>query len=88
MIKCLKCGGIEIVRGKISRSSEECFSDIVFQPDGLRFFTFTLQHGTSLDSLSYACLDCGTVWSGTSPSALREFIRKHCEKQNDESSPG
>ena len=84
MTKCLKCGGTEIARGKITRSSEEYFSDIVFEPEGLRFFTLTIQHGTKLDSVSYACLECGTVWSGTSPSALREFIQKHCRRQDHE----
>ncbi len=82
MTKCFKCGGTEIVRGKISRSSQEYFSDLVFEPEGLRFFTLTLQHGTTMDPVSYACLNCGTVWSETSPSALREFIQKHCKSQS------
>ncbi len=82
MTKCFKCGGTEIVRGKISRSSQEYFSDLVFEPEGLRFFTLTLQHGTRMEPVSYACLNCGTVWSETSPSALREFIQKHCKSQS------
>lgn len=82
MTKCFKCGGTEIAKGKITRSSEDYFSDIVFGPEGLRFLTVTLQHGTKLESDSYACLACGTVWSQTDPNALTEFIRKHCKNAN------
>ena len=88
MTKCFNCGGTEIVKGKITRSSEEYFSDIVFGPEGLRFLTATLQHGTKLQPESYACLGCGAVWSQTDPNALREFIRKHCKSQRHERANG
>ena len=81
MTKCFKCGGTEIVKGKITRSSEDYFSDIVFGPEGLRFLTLTSRHGTKLQPESYACLGCGAVWSQTDANALREFIRKHCKPQ-------
>ena len=85
MTTCYKCGGTEIVKGKIRRSSEEFFSDIVFGPDGTRrFLAMTFQHGTKLQGESYACLKCGTVWSQTDPEALRTFIQKHYKKQSDE----
>src|SRR4051812_11418723 len=77
MLTCLKCGGTEIAKGKIRRSSEEYFSDIVFGPDDLRFLTLTTKRGTKLQGDSYACLNCGAVWSQTDPDALRDFIRKH-----------
>jgi len=80
MTKCNKCGGTEIVKGKITRSSDEFFSDIVFGPDDLRFLTLTLKHGTPLQPESFACLGCGAVWSQTDPKALRNFIGKHCKK--------
>jgi hypothetical protein len=88
MTTCTKCGGTEIVKGKIRRSSEEYFSDIVFGPDDLRFLTVTLQRGTKLETESYACLACGAVWSQTDPKALRDFIRKHCKSQSHEKSVG
>ena len=82
MTLCFKCGGTEIVRGKIRRSSEEYFSDIVFGPDGLRFLTLTVAKGTKLQGESYACLKCGAVWSQTDPDALRAFVQKHCKSQS------
>ena len=80
MTKCFKCNGTEIAKGKIPTPSDELFSDIVFAPDGLRFLAVTFNHGTPLQPESYACLGCGTVWSQTDPSALRDFIQKHCKK--------
>ena len=80
MTKCFKCGGLEIVKGKITRSGRDFFSDIVFAPEGLRFLTLTLQPGTPLQTESYACLGCGAVWSQTDPRALRDFIQKHCKQ--------
>lgn len=80
MTKCFRCGGTEIAKGKITRSSEDYFSDIVFGPDDLRFLTVTLKYGTQLQPESYACLSCGAVWSQTDPKALRDFIRKHCKR--------
>jgi hypothetical protein len=83
MTKCYKCGGSEIARGKIRRSSYEYFSDIVFGPDNLRFLALTLERGTKLAETSYACLDSGSVWSETNPIALRDFIQTHCKAPND-----
>jgi len=85
MTKCLKCGGTEIAKGKLRRSSEELFSDIIFSPDApIRFLALTFSRGTTLEPESYACLNCGTVWSQTDPSALRDFIRKHCKGSSNE----
>jgi hypothetical protein len=84
MTRCLQCGGAEIVKGKIRRSSEEYFSDIVFGPDNLRFLTTTLKKGTKLNEESYACLSCGMVWSQTDPKLLKDFIRKHCKSAGTE----
>ena len=88
MTKCCKCGGTEIAKGKIRRSSEEFFSDIVFGPEGTRFFALTIEHGTKLQGESYACLKCGAVWSQTDPDALKAFIQKHCKSQSHEKSAG
>jgi len=86
MTTCHKCGATEIAKGKIRRSSEEFYSDIVFGPDDLRFLTLTLESGTKLQGESYACLKCGTVWSQTDPAALRDFVQKHCKKPAPEKS--
>lgn len=79
MTKCLKCGSTEIVKGRITRSGDEFFSDIVFRPNGLRFLAIALKYGTALWPVSYACLGCGAVLSQTDPEILREFIKKHCK---------
>ncbi len=74
-----------IVRGKITTNGEG-YSVVVFGPDKIRFLALTLQHGTKLETQSYACQNCGTVWSQTDPIALRKFIRKHCKQPNNEES--
>lgn len=84
MIKCIRCGGSDAVTGRITRSSKEYFSDVVFGPEGIRFLTVTVRPGTKLDPEGHACLDCGTVWSHTDPAALREFIQKHCRTPRSE----
>jgi predicted nucleic-acid-binding Zn-ribbon protein len=86
MTKCFKCGGTEIAKGKIRRSSEEFFSDIVFGPEDIPFLTLTLKRGTRLQPESYACLTCGTVWSQTDPNALKDFMREHCKGPSNEKS--
>jgi hypothetical protein len=88
MTKCYQCGGTEIVKGKIRRSGDDCFSDTLFAPEGLRFLAVTLWHGTELHSESFACLSCGAVWSHTNANDLREFVRKHCKGPNFEKSKG
>ena len=75
MTKCLKCGGTDIVPGKVEGGQYT-----VFAPEGLRFLTMALKRGTMIEPASYACLGCGSVWSQTDPNELREFIAKHCNK--------
>ncbi len=60
----------------------------MFGPDKVRFLTVTLEHGTKLEAESYACLECGTVWSQTDQKALKDFIRKHCKNLSNEKSIG
>ena len=83
MTKCFKCCGTDIVKGTITRSSKEYFSDVVFRPDGLRFLALTLMNGVTLDYESYACLGCGAVWSETDPNSLIKFMKRHCKQGND-----
>jgi hypothetical protein len=79
MIKCFKCGGTEIVNGTIESPSAD-FSGLIFRPGlKIRFLAMTARHGTDLYPESYACLNCGTVWSETEQGALRDFIRRCCK---------
>lgn len=80
--KCFKCGGTQIAKGRVSMSSGHPLWPMVFEPGGRHFFALTIMPGTSLNPDSYACLDCGAVWSQTDPKALRDFIGKHCKKPN------
>jgi len=82
MKKCFKCGGTEIVKGKICISASEYFPEYFFKPDGLRLFAATLRAGAKLDTESYACLGCGAIWSQTDSVALKEFMQKHCKQAN------
>ena len=81
--KCFKCGGTEIAKGQIAVAGKGkgFFSQNIFQPDTLRFLTFNLTNGTTLQKETYACLDCGMVWSQTNAESLREFMRKHCKNE-------
>ena len=80
LTKCLKCGGNEIAKGSLSLTGGHYLSGMVFEPEGRRFFTLTTRPGTTLNPISYACLECGMVWSQTDPNALKEYINKHCKK--------
>jgi hypothetical protein len=61
----------------------DCKMTAVFRPQGLRFLALTMSQGPQLAEEGFACLDCGLVWSQTSPDELSTFIRKHCEKPPD-----
>ena len=74
MKQCLSCRSDRVVSGKISAGRDPA----VFQPDGLRSFTFTLLGGTKFTEQAFACLDCGLVWSSISAGELRMFVEKHC----------
>ena len=42
-------------------------------------FSLALSRGVDLSTdPSFACLDCGLVWSSLRPDELKEFISKHC----------
>ena len=52
---------------------------VVFRPAGLKFFAVTAYGGTEVAVNSFACLDCGLVWSSTPPDRLAAFIAKNCD---------
>jgi hypothetical protein len=87
MTKCYKCGGTEIAKGKITMG-QQVFATLVFQPEGIKFFSFSLSQGTVLAPASRACLSCGTVWTETNAEALKEFIHKNCKSPRHEESTG
>jgi hypothetical protein len=72
MMKCFRCGARDIAKGRIFLPSDS-LRNMVFEPDGLRFFSLTYVHGPALRKESYACLSCGTVWSQTDPVCPRGF---------------
>ena len=80
MTTCLKCKSTRIKTGKIIAETVA-----VFQPDDLRPLVFSWTGGTSVGDEAFACLDCGLVWSWTSPVELSEFVRKHCTQISDTS---
>jgi hypothetical protein len=84
--RCFKCGGTQIAKGELEATHRDFLTEILFRPDKLRFLTLTLAHGTTLDTESFACLSCGTVWSQTNPDALKDFIQKHCRHTGHEES--
>jgi hypothetical protein len=74
--RCLNCHGPRVVAGRVV--DNEGGATAVFQPDNLRMLASVLKSGTRLSEESFACLDCGLVWSSTRPEALAEFMQKHC----------
>jgi hypothetical protein len=81
MPQCLQCKGQRVTKGRVE--SDEGHAPAIFRPHGLRAFTFTLAGGTELSKEAYACLDCGLVWSSTTPAKLAAFIQKHCDQTPD-----
>jgi endogenous inhibitor of DNA gyrase (YacG/DUF329 family) len=83
--QCLKCKGANFITGKIGAAGRYGWRTAVFKPDRkVRFLAWTLGEGTQCDGETFACLDCGLVWSSLSPQDLSEFITKNCEKPEPE----
>ena len=76
MPQCLKCKSERVTKGSVVNSEDP--RPAVFRPQGLRFLTWG--QGPQLADEGFACLDCGLVWSSTSPEKLATFIRKHCDQ--------
>ncbi len=81
MPECLKCKSQRVTKGSVVNQQSEV--PAVFRPKGLRFLSLTLAQWPQLAETGFACLDCGLVWSSTSPDKLAKFIRKHCDKTSD-----
>ena len=81
MPQCLQCKSGRVTKGRVENYENHCTA--IFRPEGLKEFTLTLAGGTELGTEAFACLDCGLVWSSTSPSKLAAFIEKHCNRKSD-----
>lgn len=81
MINCIKCSSIEIAKGDLTvNNGNVFFCDMVFRPARTKFITFTIDKGTKIEQESYACLNCGMVYSQCNPTDLKGFISKNCKK--------
>ena len=78
MPACLKCGSEKVIQGRLV--SNRMTWGAVFQPKSIRFLNLSLYGGAVTDSKSFACLDCGLIWSSASPEELRTFVKKHCKQ--------
>jgi len=74
---CVQCHSKRIAKGSLQGAHGV---DSFFAPDGLKF---GLRPSRGMAVRSFACLDCGFVWSFTEPKALEDFIRKHCDQDID-----
>jgi DNA-directed RNA polymerase subunit RPC12/RpoP len=84
-IRCLKCESGNVIAGAIGAAGRYGWKTAVFKPDRrIRFLAWTLGEGTSCDGETFACLDCGLVWSSLSPRDLSEFVTKNCVKPEAE----
>jgi hypothetical protein len=80
---CPKCGSNNVSRGKLSPVGRG--TSIMFEPEGKRFFSWSLWGGVDVSSdPSCACLDCGLVWEYLRPDELKEFISKHCSRSDQQ----
>lgn len=78
MPACLKCGSEKVIEGRLCNSGETWTA--VFRPTSTPIFDFSLYGGVFVDSKSFACVDCGLIWSSASPEELRTFVEKHGRK--------
>lgn len=78
MPACPKCGSEKLIEGRIRNPGKGWGWDSVFRPKTIRWFCISLDGGVVVDNESFACLDCGLIWSSASPEELRSFVKKHC----------
>jgi hypothetical protein len=70
-MQCIQCHSSRIETGLLKGAHGQ---NTVFTPSGLKS---RLRRPRGLPIESFACLDCGFVWSLAVPKELEEFIRKH-----------
>lgn len=72
-MECNHCKGKRVAKGSLQGGH----GNLYFAPSGLKF-GLRPSRGTAIQS--FACLDCGLVWSSTPPTELDDFIREHCDQ--------
>jgi hypothetical protein len=77
-MQCIQCHGNRIETGALKGAHE---NDTVFTPSGLKS---RLGRPRGIPIESFACLDCGFVWSLVVPKELEDFIRNHRVQKIDE----
>jgi hypothetical protein len=73
--KCLHCGGDRITMGGGASG---------FSPDGLKSFIFVFTNTVPTLQPSWACLDCGLVWSAVYPERLTSLITEQGKQATKE----
>jgi hypothetical protein len=79
MPQCLQCKSQRVTEGRVENFENR--RSAIFRPSSLRTFALTLVGGTELADEAFACLDCGLVWSSTSPDEPATVIKKHCRQK-------
>ena len=80
---CPKCGSQNVEQGRLVPSGRGAW--VIFRPERTHFFNLSLWGGIVLRSGdSFACSECGLVWSRLQPEELKEFIFKHCSAPHKE----
>ena len=76
--KCPKCASGAIVKGSLDGDVDW---GVTFRPETFKNWhaLLTRRDGVLVSVESFACHDCGMVWSSVEPEALREFLGRHCK---------
>ena len=74
---CPSCKSQHLVVGEIGPDATSDYS-VVFKPERQRLWSLALSKGVELSRETYACRDCGLIWSQVDRAALAEFINRHC----------
>jgi len=74
--QCIKCGGHRTLSGKVLDSDGSACA--WFQPSQAGTWAKFLGRGVRLPSkTSWACLDCGVIWTQADAMALNRFVERH-----------
>ena len=74
---CMRCTGTNISTGKLISGRQDPVT--AFKPDNMKFWSFSFTAGVAVSKTSYACLDCGFIWTETDADALEKFVATKCK---------
>ena len=77
MRTCIQCKSGNTVDGKIQAVNQKC--GVVFAPENIKFWSFSVYGGPVIKGDSHACLDCGLIWVCIEPTEISEFVDKNCK---------